>query len=252
MGGGGRSGYRSDGSSAASDQGSDEGIPSSPVDNLLGGEQTMHNFWRGPNDIARQLGVSKEEAQDMYDAVNGFSRGWDSAMRARQNGASAEEILNIGRTRRVVQREFGGDVDAYMSELDKKVASADRFLELSPKWNGGDLHRGYSLSQADVDKLTSGNLVDLNFGNASWTTSESTASKYAADKIKDSQPVRFIAHTSGQKRNATSIKNLAYYTSEDEVYASKGEAFACIRTQKIGSEVHAWYDVVDYNHKWKR
>lgn len=244
MGGGGRGAHNFD------DGGTTRRDRASEPEALQGGEQTGHNPWRDEVDISDQLGVSIEEARDMFEAIQGFTFGWDTVMRARQRGADVDEILEIHGTKAAIRDEFGGNVDAYMKELDKRVANADRFLELAPKWNGGELQRGYALTQADVDKFTSGNIVNLNFGNASWTTDPETSEDFANNNMTYKMPVKFIAHTT-DKRNATSITNLSECPWESEVYGSQGEAFVCTKTQQIGDFVHGWFDVVDYKHKWK-
>lgn len=220
------------------------------TDNLQGGEQDHHNPWGSPSDIASQLGVSDQEAQDMYDAIYGFTWGWDQVMRARQRGGDIEDLKKAHyKTRSIIDSQFGGDESAYLAEVDKRIANANKLLDMAPKWNGGELFRGYALTQDLVDEFTSGKVVNLNFGNASWSTDSLVAQDFANNNNSWESPIKFIAHTN-QKRNATSIRGLSHFFPEHEVFGSYKEAFVCTQTQAIGNYVHAWFDVVDYNHNW--
>lgn len=245
MGGGGRSSGSPD-ATAMTEEERRRGL----FDDLLGGEQVGHNPWSSADDIAQQLGVTQQEAEDMYDAIRGFTWGWDSVMRARQQGGGIEELKAASwKTQGVIDNDFGGDEAAYLAEVDKRIANANKLIELAPKWNGGELYRGYALSQDIVDEFTSGKVVNLNYGNASWTTADYKAQDFASGNTSWDQSVKFIAHTN-QKRNGTSIRGLSVFPSEQEVYGSHKEAFVCTKTQKIGDYVHGWFDVVDYNHTW--
>ena len=231
-------------------------------DGMGGGTQTAHMSWYDAEDIADALGVSKETAEDFYHAVSGngekygddaeggFTFGWDNAIRHLQRGASENEILSLYGAREAIDTKFGGDKNAYMDMLRKKSADVERLIDASPKWQGGETFRGFKNMPASklAELTTVGNVVDLNNGTASWTSNENVARRFASSGQNSS----FVAHVSaGTRRRGTSIKNISLFNSEDEILCSKNEQFICTRTERRNGRLHAYYELVDTNYRWK-
>ena len=228
-----------------------------------GGTQTKHNDWKTVEDIQRALGVSEDEARDFKNALNsdtdetGYTNGWDKVIRAYENG-EMDRMLQTAKVNRIINQKYGGDTQAYVDSVAKKAKDCERLIDMSPKWNGPELMRGYKgLDQDALTQLTTpGVLIDLNRGTASWTSKESTARSYAGytNYMPTGAPKGgFVAHVESGTRRGTSIKNLSFFKSEDEVLCSSKEAFVCVRVEtRPNGEVHAYYDVVETNHKWKK
>lgn len=232
-----------------------------------GGTQTEHAKWHTVNDIQQALGVSSEDAQDFYDAVNGgrdggFTRGWDTAIRAYQQGMSPDEVIDASDARDVVASKYNGDKDAYIRDVAKKAKDCERLIDASPKWNGSELMRGFhDMPQDAIDALTDPNaMINLNAGTASWTTSEGVASVFAETYANPKQGL--IAHVRGDGgMRATSIEGISAFNhyddgnegSEWEVLASQKNAYRCVRTwYDPDGTTHAEYEVVSTNHNWKK
>lgn len=233
-------------------------------DGMGGGTQTEHNPWKTAEDIKNQLGVSEDVAKDFRDAIyependkGGFTYGWDKVIRAYQNG-ELDKMLNTSKVDKIIRRDYGGDTDAYVRDVVKKATNCEKLIDAAPKWNGGELMRGFSGLDAKTlaDLTTPGVLIDLNHGTASWSTKESVARSFAeySSFMPFGAPAgSFVAHVESGTRRGTSIKNLSFYDGEDEVLCSAKEAFVCTRVEKRpNGEVHAYYDVVKTNHNWKK
>ena len=223
-------------------------------DVMSGATQDQHADWSSAEDIAAELGVSIEEARDLHDAIDsdigGFSHGWDSVIRAYQQGKTREEILKMDDVKYAIYDNFGGDIDAYMDELVKKATNCEKLIDKAPKWNGGELTRGYYDMPDDViAALTTPNsLINLNLGTASWTTDPSVSEGFSHHG--DGTGHRFIAHCTGERRG-TSIRNLSAFDFEDEVLCSAKEGFEFVRMETASDgAIHAWYKVSDHNVDW--
>lgn len=227
-----------------------------------GGTQDAHNPWHTVDDIQKQLGVSREVAQDYYDAVNGgadggFTRGWDGAIRAYEQGNLDDYIDSNFRAQDVINMKYNGDRDAYRKAVVKKADDCEKLIDAAPKWNGGELMRGYSLSPKEIADLTeTGREINLNWGTASWTTDADVA-KY---QFAGSGQNGLIAHVVGERRG-TSIDGLSHFSGqyadykgagEWEVLCSKHESFECVgKTVDPDGLTHAWYRVVSRNRNWE-
>lgn len=229
-------------------------------DGMGGGTQSGHAAWGSASDIASTLGVSDSKARDYWDAINGdedggFTWGWDSNIRKYQNGASQSEITSDAKTRQVINDKFNGSESAYMAELRKKANNCESLIDASPKWNGGELSRGYlKLSPSTLAELTTvGNVVDLNAGTASWTTSSRVSNNFAHYYGGSAPSGSLVAHVVSGKRRGTSVKGLSHFQSENEILCSKREAFECLRVvRKPNGEVHAYYRVVSTDMDWDK
>lgn len=221
--------------------------------------QSHHATWFDADDIKDRLGVSEQQAQDYFDAVNGgsnggFTKGWDAVIRAYEQGLSVDEIMNMSAgyhqtVQELVDVKYNGDRKAYMAEVAKKARNCESLIDASPKWDGGELMRGFKYLDADTfNALTTvGAKVDLNRGTASWSTDEEIARSFANGA---KSPGSFIAHCSSPRRG-TSIRNLSHYDYEEEVLCSSHEAFICTGVRKDSQgRTHAYYDLVDTNYDW--
>lgn len=148
-------------------------------------------------DTAKYLGVSVQEAKDMYGAVKDFSGTSYSLMRAAQRGEK---------------------VDAKYKRLAEQ---AEGYIKNAPKWGGGVTYRGISLPASVVQSLKVGGTFDVNLGTASWSTSEGTARNFAK-AYKDNKSVVFVSQT---QNKGTSIKHISYYSNESEVLVSKNAKY---------------------------
>ena len=223
-----------------------------------GGEtQTAHADWSNAEDIKNALGVSGAKAQDYWDAVNGgdnggFTRGWDTQIRDYET-MNRDDFLD--KHRYEVDSLYGGDKDAYLRAVGKKARDCESLIDDSPKWNGGELTRGFKhMDDNTLAQLTTvGAKVDLNHGTASWSTNENVAKSFANYYGYGAPSGSFVAHVEGGARRGTSIRGISQFHSEDEVLGSKNEAFICTRVEtRPNGEVHAYYDVVDTNYNWKK
>jgi len=225
-----------------------------------GGTQTEHNPWHTVEDIQKQLGVSKEKAQDFYDAVNGgadggFTRGWDGAIRAYEQGNLDDYIDHDFRAQNVIKMKYNGDRDAYKKAVVKKADDCEKLIDAAPKWNGSELMRGFDLSPDKIAKLTEpGMEINLNWGTASWTTDRGTAVNTFAGYGSHG----LVAHVTGERRG-TSIDGISHFSGqyskygsgEWEVLCSKKESFEFVRkTVDADGLTHAWYRVVSRNRDW--
>lgn len=225
--------------------------------------QKWHASWESVEDIQDALGVSREEAQDYWDAVNGgddggFTRGWDAVIRAYEQGKTVDEIMEMKAgwattVQDIVDDKFNGDRDAYMKAVIKKADDCEKLIEKSPKWTGTELMRGYhDMSKEDMQKLMTPDVeLNLNWGTASWTTDTQTAVETFAHGDYDPAHA-FVAHCTGD-RKGTSINGLSHFKdSEWEVLCSKGEAFKFVRSEVINGVTHAWYEVVKTDKDWSK
>lgn len=229
-------------------------------DGMGGGTQTGHNPWRTVDDIQKQLGVSREVAQDYYDAVNGgvdggFTRGWDGAIRAYEHGSLDDYIDNDFNAQDVISMKYNGDRDAYKKAVIKKADDCEKLIDAAPKWNGGELMRGFDLPPDKIAQLTEpGMEINLNWGTASWTTDRDTAvgtfAGYGSHGL--------VAHVVGERRG-TSIDGISHFSGqynqfgggEWEVLCSKRESFEFIRkTVDADGFTHAWYRLVSKDKDW--
>lgn len=161
------------------------------------GHLTGDQIPKTPEETAKYLGVSVQEAKDMYGAVKDFSGTAYSLMRAAQRG---EKVA-----------------DKY-----KRLAEqAEGYIDHAPKWGGGVTYRGIGLPASVVKSLTAGGTFDVNLGTASWSTQESTARNFAKSSSGD-KPVVFVSQTQGK---GTSIKHISYYGNESEVLVSKNAKY---------------------------
>ena len=150
---------------------------------------------------AKELGVSQQEAKDMIKEVSGYTDGYATDMRNWQQYGDGY-ILN----------EMTSKEAKTMSE------QCEKFIKLAPKWDGGELYRGISLSEDEADKL----LDDISFsmkpfdmkGTSSWSSDKSIADDFGG--MNDGT---VILRTPGTKKG-TSIDHISNF-SQSEVLISR-------------------------------
>jgi hypothetical protein len=146
--------------------------------------------------IAKELGVSKIDADRYYSAITYFiGEGFGSVRRAQRSGTGSEKALKTGR-----------DYEEYISK--------------APKWNGGVTYRGASFD--DIAWLKVGEETGMG-GTSSWTTSNDVAKAFAMNDIGASYHVVFRSPT---QKKGTSIRHLSERPYEGEVAASTLSRYA--------------------------
>lgn len=180
--------------------------------------------------VKELTGVTDDkEAEDLMNAVFGFSWQWDYEIRQVQCGNS-------------VKSRHGHTTE----EINKKAQDLETFIAKSPQWKGGMTYRGMSLSQLELDdlraQLTAGTFNNL--GSASWSTTESVSRGFASShlgekspKFGDTKTFRVVLHTTKHKK-ATSIKHLSNFPGEDEVLASMACRYKLISEVTKGEFVY--------------
>lgn len=157
------------------------------------GHLTADEIPKTPEDTAKYIGVSVQEAKDMYGAVKDFTGTTYSLMRAAQRGEK---------------------VDAKYKRL---AELAEGYIDHAPKWGGGVTYRGMALSPSAVSSIKVGSTFDVNLGTASWSTQEGKAREFATP-YNGNKGVVFVSQTQSK---GTSIKHISYYSNENEVLVSK-------------------------------
>jgi hypothetical protein len=181
------------------------------------------------NKIIELTGCTKARAKEWYDAVYGFSYQWDYEIRAAQCGS-----------------KFTPGHGHTLEEILRKAQGIEDFVANSPKWDGGVLYRGMSMSPLDLEdfrkKLKAGTASML--GGASWSTREGTAQSFAGGHLHEDSKTfgdkiteRVVCVCKNQK-NATSIKYLSRFQRENEVYASMKNRYKLIKEKNNGTYIY--------------
>lgn len=167
------------------------------------GHLTADEIPKTPEETAKYIGSTVQEAKDMFDAVQDFTGSSYSGIRRAQRGEKASDIPEL-------QKKY-----------DSEAKRIEGYIERAPKWGGGVTYRGMSLPSSVVKGLTVGGTFDVNAGTASWSTQESTARSFSKSGSGDS-PVVFVSQTQSK---GTSIKHISYFTKENEVLVSKNARY---------------------------
>lgn len=171
------------------------------------------------NKTAEDLSVSEEDARRYLNAITSYTCHNYTGIRRASDGLSGYEYL----------------VD--------KANAIEEFIDKSPKWGGGELHRGLDVSYSDLCEMVSRaqkkEPIDMQ-GISSWSSDYDTAEYFALEM--GNNPV--ILHTNGSKTNAgTSIAHLSGY-SEGEVLVSSKAVFKPTGIEKDDDDVvHIYGDL---------
>lgn len=171
---------------------------------LQKGHLTADEIPKTPEETAKYIGSTVQEAKDMFDAVQDFTGSAYSGIRRAQRGEKASDIPEL-------QKKY-----------DSEAKRIEGYIERAPKWGGGVTYRGMSLPSSVVKGLTVGGTFDVNLGTASWSTQESTARSFS----KSGSGSRHVVFVSQTQSKGTSIKHISHFAKENEVLVSKNAKYA--------------------------
>lgn len=161
-----------------------------------------------PEDTAAYLGVSVEQAKELYGSVNAYTGSQYKDMRAAQRGELDSEHY----------RRMASNLETYIDE--------------APKWAGGTTYRGLNLDQETAATLlkdwNKGATIDINGGTASWSTRLGVSENFA-DYYGKSAKLVFSCKT---QRRGTSVKHISQHSLENEVLVSKDVRYRVVGTPK--------------------
>ena len=175
------------------------------------------------NKIMTTAGCTRAQAEEFYAAVHAFTYQWDWEIRQLQCG-NTKFLSHHGHT---------------IAEVKKKAEDLEKFIEASPKWNGGTTYRGMTLSPKEVDdtlkQLKAGNFD--NKGAASWSTDMSIADSFSNMGFGDISPfgdtkTERVVIVSRTQKKATSIQHISRFPQEEEVLASKDCRYSYVKKWK--------------------
>lgn len=191
-----------------------------------------HMGWSTSKDIWEQMGggyqnggVGGQQAKDMFNAVRDFTDGLYGNIRKAQ--ASGDTTSDAG----------------------KKAKQLESFISHGVKagheWSGGTTYRGIHLSSKIFDQIRDtpiGQAVDPNIGGvASWSTKRSKSESFAGGG-HSGHSVVFVT-TGSTHKNAVSIKNLSFYSSENEVLASGNNSYTKVGQFEKNGYLYVYVDV---------
>lgn len=181
------------------------------------------------NQVMDETQTDKETARKMYDAVQSYSGGFSKEIQAAQKKAESGEELNDTEKTRFEEGE-----------------ALELLIQRSPKWAGGELHRGVNVSKERAEeilrKVESGEELDMG-GTSSWTSNKIVANEYAG--IGSKGKVEIVYHTNaGETTKGTSIRHMSQVKSEDEVLMSKNARYngTKIEEDKATGKIHIYVD----------
>ena len=201
-------------------------------------QYTMANHLtdEGEEQIAKDLDVSIEEARDMGNAICDYS-GYDfQYIRC----ASQGDIEGMHRLEE--ENEDWIDVD----ELIKKAEDIEKFIDLSPKWEGGAIERGIHFKDGStfdtlIQQAERGDAIDMK-GMTSWTSNADVALNFAETWNQKSNSV--ILKTNDDRTElGTSIRHISRSRDEDEVLVSKEAEFIPTRIERQENIVYIYGDL---------
>ena len=124
-------------------------------------------------------------------------------------GGFSYSLVEYQRAGRVTKHDFGLSHE----ELDDFGSKIDNFIANSPKFEGGPLYRGLTLSRNDLNSIGVGNEFDMG-SVSSWSDSKNVAVDFASRSRRETEKVVFVApHTNV----GASIAGVSKYTEQREV-----------------------------------
>lgn len=151
----------------------------------------------------KELGVSEQEAKDMVREVSGYTDGYATDMRNWQ------------------QYGDGYILDGMTAKEAKTMSEqCEKFIKLSPKWDGGEIYRGICVDEDTAMRILddiyySGKPFDMK-GTSSWTSDKSIADDFSEWSGED---VAIIFKAPGTNKG-TSIDHISDF-SQSEVLVSR-------------------------------
>jgi len=188
------------------------------------GDYGLDSIFEEPTDktyekVAKELKVSKEKATEMVDGVSNYSDGFYDDLRAASRGEQADE------------------------GTQKMAQDVEDFIKASPKWAGGQLHRGIKIYDMNdyakiLKSVQDGKPIDMR-GMSSWSSDKDVAESFA------SAGKRHVILITNEKSTShgTSIKHLSKYPHEQEVLMSKDAVFTPTRMEQKGDYVYIYGDM---------
>lgn len=172
--------------------------------------------------LAKDLKVSKEEAERLANGIRDFSGSYSSEIRAASRGETSPQHIK-----------------------DAAKACED-FIKASPKWAGGNLHRGINVDNDVRDQIVAraqkGQPIDMK-GVSSWSSDKETANAFGHTDGNPEGAVIFHTNKKSTK-HGTSIKHLSKYPNEDEVLMSANSVFTPTKIEKDkNGVVHIYGDM---------
>lgn len=105
-------------------------------------------------------------------------------------------------------------VDKKPPESYQQAMAIEKYLQLSPKWGGGELYRGIKLDYEQISQFKVGQTITMK-GPSSWTSRRSLAENFTGGS--DVLGVVFVLP---KTTKGASIKHLSDFPNEDEVLIS--------------------------------
>lgn len=162
----------------------------------------------------KMTGADKDQATSFYNAVQSYTGGGYDSIR---------DYYQTGNT-------WG----------KREAENLEKFIEASPKWDGGDLYRGIAVKKDTADQILKyareGKEMGM-MGPSSWSSKESIAQSFADSNATADREVKFIFKTSG-KQNGTSVKYMSITSYEDEVVCSNEARWKPTKVKEIGKGVY--------------
>lgn len=183
------------------------------------------NSYKGLDDkeitekMSKDLGVSYADASMMKESVKSYS--------------DVDFFPEIRASARGENNDYADEVNAI-----------EDFIKASPKWAGGQIHRGLDVDSETAGKIISdamvGKPVDMR-GMSSWSSRPEIAENFASSGPGNTS---IVLHTNGTSvPNGTSIRHLSKFKNEDEVLMSKDAVFTPTRVQMRFTGVYdVWGD----------
>lgn len=181
-------------------------------------EDEVYNF------VAKDLGISVEEATKYTDSILEFSD---------------TEYRNI----RHYQQ---GKVPDVVDGKNVKILSEhiEEYIQKAPRWNGGETFRGVSLSDESLRALMPGYEFDME-GSSSWTSVQTIAKEFVEKRVTPERPNPVVYHCKTQSKG-TSIRHISVYEEENEVLCSKESKYKVISLKRdINNVTHIYLEEVN-------
>lgn len=153
--------------------------------------------------IAKELGVSKEEAEVFEKAIRDYSRYFADFLS--KPGSTLSNYLSIRK---------GKDT--------RESRVIDEYIEKAPKWNGnGAVYRGVIFDKEIADGFAVGDMIDMD-GVSSWSSNKEVADGFAEVNLPGKARVVVMMDKAD---HATSIMHISTIPGEEEILMSSKPKF---------------------------